>query len=869
MGKIKEGTLSLDADWHETFSARAADLEKSFEETKGHVPSLPRSQIAIKAEAAFNAEVDAFQALKSRDRSAEAQWKRKVLSSGTLSDKIASLALDVQESPVQSLWALDSLLSMSKKKGRREAELSIDALRDLFASNLLPESRLLVSLEKRELFWLRQAAERDAPLLALAYFESELKTRYAGFVQTLESSSFEALDHFKRIAIRSVYELLAARPEQEQQLLSQLVNKLGDPNKKIASQVVYYLRQLVDKHKNMRPIVVREIEQILRRPGISSRTSYYAVIFLNHIILVRDADHELASQLIRVYLGVFKDSFSKEAASSKSSAKNIKGKKGKHGGKKGGKKKATRGATGKAAHTSQDQAIQSNARLLSALLTGVNRAFPYTNADKSDFAEQIDTLFKMVHVGTFATATQALMLLLQVMRKHNASSDRFYRTLYAKLMAPELLKTSKPTLFLNLLYRSMRGDSDDARLCAFLRRILQVATCAPASLAAGLMLLLSSILGSKEFIPLRRIVHSSVAKHDEEENEQSVSKTKGDQTPTMSINIGGAERDARPAAHDNYAPEKRDPVHASANGTIAWELETLARHYHPSVRAFSRSILEDARCEISYGGNPIRDLSNAAFLDRFSYRNPKKRDQNRLRSMDKVFGDQGREARTGRASRSVAVNSVQFLDKAPRNVPENERFFHKFFKQRQSSGRHDPSKGNAKKTWDEEDDEEEAFAQQLAEQLMRDAGGNVDDGDVDLDMDYTDSESEPDSDAPKTGEETEVEWGAGPQDSDDENDQGEDGLDFGAFDDDDDEFSDDAGSEEDVAPQKKKKKGTYSFVDAEEFADILDNAGKDTKHAAQEKWEARHDGGSSGGGGGGGGKRKRNGRGSKGRKRRR
>ena len=35
------------------------------------------------------------------------------------------------------------------------------------------------------------------------------------------------------------------------------MNKLGDPNKKMASQVVYFLRQLVDEHKNMRPVVVR------------------------------------------------------------------------------------------------------------------------------------------------------------------------------------------------------------------------------------------------------------------------------------------------------------------------------------------------------------------------------------------------------------------------------------------------------------------------------------------------------------------------------------------------------------------------------------------------------------------------------------
>ena len=47
-------------------------------------------------------------------------------------------------------------------------------------------------------------------MLALAYYESELKSRYATFVKTLEASTFEALDHFKRVAIRAVFELLKA-----------------------------------------------------------------------------------------------------------------------------------------------------------------------------------------------------------------------------------------------------------------------------------------------------------------------------------------------------------------------------------------------------------------------------------------------------------------------------------------------------------------------------------------------------------------------------------------------------------------------------------------------------------------------------------
>ena len=42
----------------------------------------------------------------------------------------------------------------------------------------------------------------------------------------------------------TVFDLLAQRPEQEQTLLSLLVNKLGDPERKVASRSSFYLLKL-------------------------------------------------------------------------------------------------------------------------------------------------------------------------------------------------------------------------------------------------------------------------------------------------------------------------------------------------------------------------------------------------------------------------------------------------------------------------------------------------------------------------------------------------------------------------------------------------------------------------------------------------
>ena len=53
-------------------------------------------------------------------------------------------------------------------------------------------------------------------------------------------------------------------------------------------------------------------------------------------------------------------------------------------------------------------------KILLSLLTGVNRAFPFSHREGDDSIEQnINHLFKLVHNGTFIVALQALSFLFQ------------------------------------------------------------------------------------------------------------------------------------------------------------------------------------------------------------------------------------------------------------------------------------------------------------------------------------------------------------------------------------------------------------------------------------------------------------------------
>lgn len=80
---------------------------------------------------------------------------------------------------------------------------------------------------------------------------------------------------------------------QEGKLLSGVVNKLGDPSRKVASKAGYLLASLLQEHPVMKVVVVAEVQRFLFRQGLQERARYYGVIFLNQMVL---SHHESQGQ---------------------------------------------------------------------------------------------------------------------------------------------------------------------------------------------------------------------------------------------------------------------------------------------------------------------------------------------------------------------------------------------------------------------------------------------------------------------------------------------------------------------------------------------------------------------------------------------
>ncbi|KAK3542423.1 hypothetical protein QTP86_025911 [Hemibagrus guttatus] len=773
------------------------------------------SQYKALAQKLLEAETNLYKNKKNLQKGANTVWMKSVVSTGTLADRMAAMTVLIQDAPVHCLEHIESLIVMMKKKGsRRQGLMALDTLKELLLSDLLPENRKLRAFSQRPFDQLEERASGNRDVrdrrLVLWYFEHLLKLQLTEFVTALDTLAHDTVLATKMKALTTAHELLCNRPEQEKALLMQVVNKLGDPEYKIASKASYLLETLLHKHPLMKSVVCVEVERLMFRPNISAKAQYYAACFLNQVMLSHD-EAELATKLITIYFSFFRLCVKKKDVESK---------------------------------------------MLGALLSGVNRAYPYTKSGDETVREQLDTLFKVVHIVKFSTAVQALMLLFQVMDSQQSVSDRYYVALYKKLLDPGLSVSSRQSMFLNLLYKSLKADIVLRRVKAFVKRLLQVSCEQSPTFACGALFLVS---GGHE------------------------SQTWPEAPPTRR---GGKDLEVYDSMH-------RNPLYCGANHSTLWELQKLADHYHPSVALFAKTILQGGH--IQYSGDPLQDFTLIRFLDRFVFRNPK---QTKGKQNTDATVMQPKHKQTMNNIRTLAVNSEEYLAKEESQIPVDEVFFYRFFKKREGVKRLRKPGDDTESVEDVDDDEFEqlldtiesdgCFTEFKDEDL--DFAGNVkssskkskkseevSDSDLDSEDDLDDEELSLGSMAEEDfGDELEDDGGAFMEPGGDDDEvpelEDDDDGDFEDFDEDMDEPAEDStGGKKgkrkssghlgsfDSKPSKKKKRGkmedTAMFAAAEEFGDLLDEnsdikfdnigmnamANKDKASVKQLKWEVQRD----------------------------
>ncbi|KAI9841745.1 MAG: hypothetical protein M1837_000406 [Sclerophora amabilis] len=695
--------------------------------------------------------------------SASHRFLSTIMSSGTLSDKISALTLVVQESPLHTMKPFENLLGLAKKRSRGQAVTALGALKDLLGKGVVlpPERKLKAFGNQPGLLGILQQRKSskwvpgevlhdlldDAHLISWA-FEDWLKSTYFDILKLLESWCNDEVEFARARAVGYVFELLQEKPEQEANLLRLLINKLGDRDKKIASKTSYLLLQMQTTHPLMKPVIVSAIEaELIFRPGQSPHAKYYAIITLNQTTF-SSREEDVASKLLDIYFSLFV-TLLKQQQPNKNQPRNVSksdlNKKGQiqgGGGKAGkkAKKKAEREATAK---TGEEEMSE---KIISAVLTGVNRAFPFANTDDTIFHNHLDTLFRITHSSNFNTSIQALMLIQQISISKHFAVDRFYRTLYESLLDPRLLTSSKQAMYLNLLYRALSSDVNAKRVTAFVKRMLQIISLHQPAFVCGVLYLIKQL---EETFPGLRGSFDHPEELFEDEEEAFVDIPDGGSEDAHDAK-GTARTDAPPlkiASNRRYDARKRDPEHSNAEKSCLWEIVPLLAHFHPSVSMFASKLLQNDTMP------PKPDLSLHTlihFLDRFVYRNAKANTNSHgISMMQPLAGEAGQGVllSTRDTSRAQApLNLEGFWSRKAEDVSVDEVFFHKYFNEVGRGGAVAAKRKRDKKS--ERDEDTEGEGEEKEDEIWKalvDSRPEIegsDEGESDLDLESLDSDED-------------------------------------------------------------------------------------------------------------------------------
>lgn len=351
-----------------------------------------------------------------------------------------------------------------------------------------------------------------------------------------------------------------------------------------------------------------------------------------------------------------------------------------------------------------------------------------------------------------------MILIQQLCSSHQASADRFYRALYESLLDARLVTTSKQSMYLNLLYRALKADTNVKRVKAFAKRILQTLALHQPSFICGCFFLLQEL--RQTFPGLRALIDQPEERDLGDEVYEDVPESE-DEAPLL------REPPTFVGQSRAYDSRKRDPEHSNAENSCLWELIPFSAHFHPAVSVSAQHIIRHAKLP----GNPDLELHTLIhFLDRFVYRNAKVGTSNLRGSsiMQPLAGGDTVGLLFSSASHGqVPLNSEKFWGKKSDDVPAEDVFFHQYFN---SIGKTAPNKKTGKKKMrnnaeeDTSEDEESDVWKAMVESAPDLEG--ADDSDEDLEMSDLDSAFEGSFDERLNDEKNKVELEASLSDSD-------------------------------------------------------------------------------------------------------
>ncbi len=650
---------------------------------------------------------------------------KKILKSGTFADKVSALTIEIRDRPKLALEYLTPLIQMTSTKNRKQSVLALNALFEVFTEILLPKNRSLMNF-KSALANHKTHSDND---LFESYYEHLLREYCFRFIGCLQNGLNDDLGFFREKIVDLLGRLIDHLPSLYQNIFPLLVNKFGDKDKKLIVNLNTLLGKLTFKHITLALPLIKEIEQFTMRPNNPESAQYYAVNFLfamNYKEMDSTTLIYLTNLLFKLFFHFMK--------------------------------------------TKKD--LVKAHKITKVLLSALNKAYMFCKNLGENFREtlegNINDLFRLCHDSGFKIKVQSLVLIFQFLKTTNSLNDRFYRVLYELLLDPTLKISTDLQLVFDLLLNALKEDFSLTRVEAFMKRLLQVASAAEPSFIITSLLFISkmleshpaarSLFGFKDDARAtdqeeeKEEVFKDVPSSDDEESkgqkkkpekkpeEKKPEKKVEEKKPTKNgensaIKPKDIESSQGKSFSTTYDPLKREPLYANADKTLIYELLPIANHFHPTVKKYATTLLNDLQNQssvLSYQGNPLLDFSLANMLDRLEFKKPKLKLRTR--------GSQPKKAKKMRMSKFIDPISLESLKET--DVRPEEEYFTKYFEQKAKTQK-PKKKKKAREGEDLEEEEEEemdAFADELFE---RELAKDVDEDD---ELDMMDEEDERDED---------------------------------------------------------------------------------------------------------------------------
>lgn len=389
---------------------------------------------------------------------------------------------------------------------------------------------------------------------------------YSKFIDKLHVVAFDNLEETRKKAIWVLSELLRRRSENKEYIIEKLVDKLGDRVPRIATTAGHLIEKAVNSERaETRLRAIKCVQRYLKKPNQTPKSRYYAISLLTRIRLLKDSQ-EMANQLIDTYLDLY-TTLTKE--------KNL------------------------------------DSRLMSAILVGIHRAYPYSKVKNDVFEQHLQTLYSLVHRVNFRMRVVAMVLIKNIVTKRAQIlkcpvEDRLYNLVFGQLIQPELHACSRQQAFASLLLSVINEDQVLARKEAFVKRMLTVAVNSSPELAEILLTTITKIKGfstslgvaAKEEEREDRMDASDEdasddggGSSDDDDDDDDHPDREGDGPEVVRASWVHKQR----KAFDGFDPLARNP--RAAKPEHYNELYMLRRHFEPNVSRLARVITGEIKLQ--------------------------------------------------------------------------------------------------------------------------------------------------------------------------------------------------------------------------------------------------------------------------------